>query len=249
MPDALASALAAPGLGWIAFSTLVAGAVYGFAGFGAALVFMPVALIWLTPAQAVGAIAVCAASSALTVLPGALRRCRPAAVGPMLAAAAVAMPFGVVVLRRADPDTLRTAVSLIVLGTLAALVAGWRLRAVPTAWTRAAVGAGAGGMGAATGLNGPVVILFNLAGSDPADVVRADTIVFLTVTSLYLIPLLVLQGALGAHGAWIGVLLFPIYGLGTLAGRAAFRPGRESLYRWTAYVLIALAGIAGLPIW
>ena len=249
MPDALASALAAPGLGWIAFATFVAGAVYGFAGFGAALVFMPVALIWLTPAQAVGAIAVCAASSALTVLPGALRRCRPAAVGPMLLAAAVVMPFGVLVLRRADPEALRTAVAVIVLATLAALMAGWRMRTAPNAWTRAAVGAGAGGMGAATGLNGPVVILFNLAGSDPADAVRADTIVFLTLTSLYLIPLLILQGALGPQGAWIGALLFPIYGLGSLVGRASFRPGQEALYRRIAYVLIGFAGLAGLPVW
>ena len=249
MPDALVSALAAPGLAWIALATLVAGAIYGFAGFGAALVFMPVALIWLTPPQAVAAIAVCASSSAFTVLPGALRRCRPRAVGPMLAAAAVAMPFGVLVLRRADPAHLRTAVAVIVLGTLAALVAGWRLRAPPTAWTRAAVGAGAGGMGAATGLNGPVVILFNLAGSDPADVVRADTIVFLTLTSLYLIPLLILQGALGPQGAWIGALLFPIYGLGSLVGRASFRPGQEALYRRIAYVLIGFAGLAGLPVW
>ena len=249
MPEALASALAAPGLGWIALAAFVAGAVYGFAGFGAALVFMPVALIWLTPAEAVGAIAVCASSSALTVLPGALRGCRPRAVWPMLAAAAVTMPFGVLVLRHADPEALRLAVALIVLGTLAALVAGWRLRTPPTALTRAAVGAGAGGMGAATGLNGPVVILFNLAGSDPADVVRADTIVFLTLTSLYLIPLLVLQGALGPHGAWIGALLFPAYGLGSLAGRASFRPGQELLYRRVAYALIAFAGIAGLPVW
>ena len=203
MPDALVSALAAPGLGWIALATLVAGAIYGFAGFGAALVFMPVALFWLTPPQAVAAIAVCASSSAFTVLPGALRRCRPRAVGPMLAAAAVAMPLGVLILRRADPAHLRTAVAVIVLGTLAARV----------------------------------------------HAVRADTIVFLTLTSLYLIPLLILQGALGPQGAWIGALLFPIYGLGSLVGRASFRPGQEALYRRIAYVLIGFAGLAGLPVW
>jgi len=39
MPDALASALAEPGLLWVCGASLLAGLVYGFAGFGSALIF------------------------------------------------------------------------------------------------------------------------------------------------------------------------------------------------------------------
>ena len=52
MPEALAAALATPGLPWLAAAVFVAGMVRGFAGFGTAMVYLPVAGQILSPFEA-----------------------------------------------------------------------------------------------------------------------------------------------------------------------------------------------------
>jgi hypothetical protein len=47
----------------------------------------------------------------------------------------------------------------------------------------------------------------------------------------------------------LGVLLLVPYGLGAKLGQAIFIPRLEVFYRVTAYVIIALAIVMGLPIW
>jgi hypothetical protein len=49
MPDALAAVLADPGLPFVCLVSLIAGLVYGFAGFGSALIFMPLATLFVRP--------------------------------------------------------------------------------------------------------------------------------------------------------------------------------------------------------
>lgn len=44
MPEALTAVLGQPALPWLCAAALAAGMVYGFAGFGAALVFMPISV-------------------------------------------------------------------------------------------------------------------------------------------------------------------------------------------------------------
>ena len=49
MPEALTQGLATPGLIWLLFTIGLAGIVRGFSGFGTALIFVPVANIFLEP--------------------------------------------------------------------------------------------------------------------------------------------------------------------------------------------------------
>ncbi|MEM8879467.1 MAG: sulfite exporter TauE/SafE family protein [Pseudomonadota bacterium] len=249
MPEAVLAALSLPGTAWVFGVTLIAGVVYGFAGFGSALIFMPVATRVLPPEVAIGAFSLSALASLFTVVPGAwLVADRPAALR-MIAAAIIATPLGVWLLRVAETDAIRLAISIVVLVTLAALIAGWRFRMRPGRMAQAGVGLASGVTGGATGLNGPVVILFNFGAGLPAAQVRANTAVFLTISSLSFLPQLWVQGMLGPATAVLGLLLLPIYGLGTWIGARAFRPGREAIYRWIAYAIIAAAGFVGLPIW
>ena len=53
MPDWLGPALDVPGLGWLIIAVCVAGLVRGFAGFGSAMIIMPVASSVLSPVEAV----------------------------------------------------------------------------------------------------------------------------------------------------------------------------------------------------
>ena len=53
MPEGLVAALAVPGIHWVVLAAAAAGLAYGFAGFGAALIFMPVAAARVGPVEAV----------------------------------------------------------------------------------------------------------------------------------------------------------------------------------------------------
>jgi uncharacterized membrane protein YfcA len=247
MPEGLALALDAPGLSVLVLAAFVAGTVYGFAGFGAALIFMPVATAFLPAPVAVAAFSLSAAAALVTLVPGAWREAERRTVMVMIGTAILFTPLGVWALGALSGEAIRTAVSVIVLVTLAALVAGWRIRAA--GWgARGAVAAVSGMLGGATGLNGPPVILFNLGADQPVAVTRANLTVFLTVTSLSFVPQLWAQGLVRAEAIWLGAILFLPYAFGTRAGAAIFDPAHARLYRGAAYVIVGLAGVAGLPL-
>jgi uncharacterized membrane protein YfcA len=243
------AALATPELPLLLALTLGVGVIYGFAGFGAALIFVPVASSAIGPAAAVVMISLFGLSSMAVVLPRAWRVADRGAALTMLGAALLALPLGTWILSVAEEDALRWAVSGIVAATLAALLAGFRIEAAPGLGARLAVGAGSGALGGATGLVGPMVILFHLGRGRPAEVTRADTIVLLTLLGAALAPGLLLRGLVDGPTLWLGALLVPAYVAGTAAGQALFRPGRDRLYRGVAHGVIALAVLVGLPLW
>lgn len=244
------SALApeAPGLAFLAVLIFGTGIVYGFAGFGTALIFMPLATFVVPPVVAVAVLSITAIGSAFTVLPGAWRGADRRASLVTLAAALVAMPFGTSILSSAQPDAIRWCVSVVVLLTLAALLAGWRYATRPALPAWLAVGGSVGLVGGATGLTGPVLVLFQLAGSDAAARTRANTIVVLTLSGIAIAPILFLQGTLPGAALALGAALLPVYAAGTWVGGRLFTPARDRLYRRVAYGLIGAAGVLGLPL-
>lgn len=241
--------IALPGFGWVLAATFTAGLVYGFAGFGAALVYMPVATAVIAPPLAIGAFAVSALASLVTLVPQAWREAdRPNTV-LMLGAAVLSAPLGIWLLRTVDTTLLRWTLSVIITATLLALILGWRYQTRPTRPVRACIGAAAGVMMGSVGLNGPLVILFQLGGQDDIARSRANTLVFLTLSSLSLLPLMALQKVIGWEALILGLMLLLPYAGGTLIGRALFDPARTALYRRVAYGVVAGAVILGLPIW
>lgn len=249
MPEALAEALATPGLVWVAFASLLAGSVYGFAGFGSALIFMPLATIFLPPPLAIAAFSLSAMASLVTVIPKAWAVADRRQTLVMVAISLVTMPLGIALLRLAPEVTIRTMVCILTLVTLAALLAGWKVPLRGGMALRAGVGALSGITGGSTGLNGPPVILFNLGSDQPVAVTRGNLACFLTFNSLLMMPMLWIQGLVDGRAAWLGALLLLPYALGTWSGARLFRPEAAGLYKGAAYMLIGAAGVMGLPIW
>ncbi len=250
MPEALAAVLSDPGFPFVCAVSLVAGLVYGFAGFGSALIFMPLATLFLPPPVAVAAFSMSALASLVTVLPGAWKVAERRAALGMVAACVLFTPLGVLALRFAPPEVIRTAIGALTLLTLAALLAGWRVPVGAGLRARLGIGALAGLTGGSTGLNGPPVILFNLGTEgQPVPVTRGNLAVFLTLSSLTFLPQLWLQGLVSTEAMWLGLLLLAPYGIGTGIGTWLFQPERAGFYRGFAYALIGAAGLAALPVW
>ncbi|QDC09920.1 sulfite exporter TauE/SafE family protein [Oceanicola sp. D3] len=249
MPEALAAALAVPGIVWVLAAAGAAGLAYGFAGFGAALIFMPVAAARVGPVEAVTLEACMGLASVVTVLPRALKLADTRDTGLLLVASLIGLPLGVWLLKVADPEVMRWGICAVAALTLCALVAGWRRKTSDTPRALIGVGAASGALGGATGLTGPVMILFKLSGQGSAVEVRASTISFLTLLSMLLLPMLWLQGLIRVEALWLALLVVPVYALGALCGQALFRPEMERLYRRVAYGLIGLAVAMSLPLW
>jgi len=249
MPEPVAAALATPGLPWLLLTIGVAGIVRGFSGFGTALIFVPVAGIFLAPQVVVGVIMLTGLVSSSALLPRAWGHADRREVGLLALAALLTVPLGLWLITRLDPVLIRWCVAAIATVTLVALVSGWRFSGRVNRPQLAGIGAAAGGIGGLTGLTGPAVILFYLAGQSAAQTVRANTILFLAALDVVIVANLLVQGAVDWALVSLALVLAVPYVTASLIGQALFDPRHERLYRLVAYAVIALAVLSGLPIW
>ncbi|MBE0452201.1 sulfite exporter TauE/SafE family protein [Roseovarius autotrophicus] len=249
MPEALAGVLATPGLVWLILVISVAGVVRGFTGFGTALIFVPVAGMFLPPQMVVAVITLTGIASTSALLPRAWGLADRGEVAMLALAALVTVPLGLWLMGVLDPVTIRWIVAAVAAVTLGALVAGWRFSGCVSRPMLLTIGAVAGVIGGLTGLTGPVVILFYLAGQAMVQTVRANTILFLAALDAVIVVNLLLRGAVEGAVFLLALTLAVPYVLMSLIGQRLFDPRLERLYRWAAYGIIALAVLSGLPLW
>ena len=249
MPDAALAALALPGVWWLAATIAVAGVVRGFTGFGSALIFVPIAGIFLPPVHVIAIIALVEVASIVALVPRAWDHADRPQVAVLVLAALPTVPLGLMVMESLDAVAVRWIVAAFASGTLIALLMGWNFRRAITLPMVLGIGAAAGFLGGLTGLTGPVVVLFYLAGGRAARTVRANTILFLGALDLVIAANLLLGGFADLSVLWLGALLAVPYFLFMMGGQALFHPLHERLYRRAALTVIALAVATGLPIW
>jgi len=249
MPDALLQVWSMPGLLWLILTICIAGIVRGFTGFGTALIFVPVAGIFLPPAVVIGVITLTGIASTAALLPRAWGQANRPEVGLLALVALLTVPLGLWLLDHLPNQAIRWLVAGIATVTLIALVAGWRFSGYVSKPRLGGIGAVAGAIGGLTGLTGPVVILFYLAGRATAQSVRANTILFLAALDVVIVVNLLLRQAVTLNTAFLAAILAVPYFFTTLIGQSMFDPRHERLYRWAAYGVIAAAVLTGLPIW
>jgi len=230
-------------------AALLAGLVRGFAGFGAAMTFVPIAAIVVGPPAAVVLILVLDFLPAWALVPGVARRCAWREVLPLAVGAGLTIPLGAWLLASTDPAALRWTLPLLSLAAVALLASGWRYAATPGLALSGTVGGTSGFLGGLTSFYGPPIVLFWLGGSSHHAAVRANLIVFFAFTSI------VGGGSYAAHGLLTrnlvieGLMLLPAYGAAIWTGVHLFGRASERTFRLIAYGLIALAAVISLPVW
>ena len=249
MPDTIAAALQTPGLPLLVLAVCVAGLVRGFAGFGSAMIIMPVASSILTPIEAVIFLVAAELVGPLPNLRNALQTGRPREVGRLMLGAALALPLGLWCLSLIDPTAFGWIISGIVLTLLSLLLMGWRYRGALTRRLVVATGALGGFLTGFSGIPGPPVIMLYMASTLPAAVIRANFLLYLLAIDLLLFPVLWLMDLI----VWQIVLLGLLAGVPNLIANAIggwlFDPAAERLFRAVAYIVIGASAIIGLPLW
>lgn len=248
MPDILSALLETEGLLWILAAFVIAGLVRGFTGFGTAMIVVPVGAMFLPMPEMVFIITLSGVGSSMTLVPKAWGQADRGEVFLLGIAAVILMPLGVYLLTVLDQAVLRWALTAIITILLVALLTGWRYSVTLRKPGLASVGASAGLIGGATGLTGPMVILFYLAGRKATATIRANTILFLALMDVAIIANLVVMDLIQWHMLYTALALTVPYMVMTLVGQALFRPHLETVYRYTAYAIIAVAALSSMPV-
>ena len=156
--------------------------------------------------------------------------------------AAVGVPFGNLVLTRAEPEPMRWAISAIVLGAVALLASGWRYKGQPRPATTLAAGVSSGFLNGLAGMAGPPIAFYYLAGQENAAHVRANLTTYFVFVDLVAILTFASRSLVDWSTLVLALFLAPAVMLGGLLGAKLFPLASESFYRRLALAL--LVGVA-----
>jgi len=240
-------ALQTDGLIWIALAAFVAGVVRGFAGFGTAMIFLPVAGQYVSPFWAIGVLAVMDIFGPLPVVPRAWRDAHRPDLFRLVVGMTLTVPIAFWLLAQLDPAIFRYIVSAIALVMLFVLGLGLRYRGDLKPKYVYGIGAMSGITGGISGIPGPPVILFYMASEHKPPVIRANNLLFLMTFDFVALPVMALSGVLTWVPIMIGFIMILPMLVGNVIGARLFDPEKEKLYRGVAYAIIAISAIKGLP--
>ncbi len=249
MMGILSQALAYDGLMLLLAAAFVAGVVRGFAGFGTAMVFIPMAALVAEPIYAILMMMTFDFLGPIVLLPRAWRDGEPRDVGLLGIGAIIGLPFGVYLLTRLDPVIFRWIVSALAISLLILLASGWRYRNPLNAIMTSVIGVISGFLCGVAALPGPPVILSYMSSPRRPEVIRGNTMMYLFLVDILTFIVFGIKGLLVLLPLLIGAILGIPYTIGGLVGQWVFNPDKEHIYRRVAYAIILFSAVAGLPIW
>jgi hypothetical protein len=227
--------------------TVVAGLMRGFVGFGAGMVFVPVAAAVVGPVAAVGLIWTIDAPVTFRLSVDAVRGARWDEIVPLVVGLLCGLPLGMLALTRMDPTAARWATAIFILASVVMLASGWRYRSQPTVPVTAAVGFVSGLSTGLVGLGGPFIALFWLGGLSDAERIKQNLNAYFLVTTVTVGPAFLMRGIITLDLIRDAILLTVVYTATTLLGVFAFRHGGRGSYRGIALVIAAAAAVVGMP--
>ena len=227
---------------------LISGLVRGFTGFGSALIYIPLISAIYGPRVAAPTLLLIDTLCALPFALHAAPHCNVREVTAVSIAGALALPVGVMALLWVDALTLRWFIAFLVLVALAALVAGWRYRGKPHIGVSLGAGALAGLGAGAVQIGAPPLLVFWLGGDNKAATVRANVMVYFIVQDALSVVFYAYNGLFSAQTLNMALLLGAPFAVALAVGAFSFHGSSDLFYRRVAYAVIALAGIASMPV-
>jgi uncharacterized membrane protein YfcA len=228
---------------------LLAGLARGFSGFGAALIFVPLASAALGPQTATPLLLLVDTFTTLPMVRPAWRLAARRETMVMAVGTIMGVPLGVLLLKQLDPAALRWGICGLATAMLVLLVSGWRYRGDSPAWLSVVVGAMAGFFSGAAQLGGPPVVAYWLGSAGPAARVRANIVLYFAWSSIITGTAYLVSGLLGVSLLVLTATIAPVYGLGVWTGSRLFGLMSDEHFRRVCLGLIALAALLGLPLW
>lgn len=237
-----------PIIAFLVAIAFIAGLARGFSGFGAALIFIPLASAAVGPTLAAPILLVIDGFGAAPMLPSAWRYSDRRAVFVMSAGALVAIPVGTLALTRIDPVMLRWGISTAILLLVGLLASGWRYAGRPLPIVTVGVGLVSGFLSGSAQIGGAPAVAYWLGSASSAQSVRANMVLFLACSTVYTVVAYGVSGLFGWGMVALSLAAGPAYLAGTTLGTRMFGLASQETFRRICLALIALAAILGLPL-
>ncbi|WP_206933290.1 sulfite exporter TauE/SafE family protein [Roseococcus thiosulfatophilus] len=232
---------------WAAIlATAIAGLMRGYAGFGTAIILAPIYSVLWGPLAGVPVMLLMELLVSLQLLPRAFRDADKRVIIPIGGAAALATPLGAYVLLAADPELLRRAIGGLVLVFGFLMLSGWRYHGARPFGLNVAVGTAAGLLKGATGMSGPPVILYLLAGPEEAKRHRANLILFFGLIAVISVVVPLFAGLIDGPVLLRFLIMLPVLMVFVRVGAALFGVVPVRFYKPFALVLLTTAGSIAL---
>lgn len=229
-------------LGAAVVATAIAGLMRGYAGFGTAILLAPIFSVLWGPRAGVPIMLLMELLVSVQLLPSAWREADKRVILPIGGAAAVATPIGAIILLTADGEILRRCIGGFVLVFGLLLMSGWRYHGTRPLGLNIAVGTVSGLLKGSTGMSGPPVILYLLAGTEEARRHRANLILFFATIAVVSVIVPFLAGLIDLTAIARCAILLPVMAACVPMGARLFHVIPVSFYRRFALAALMTAG-------
>ena len=240
--------LSAPGLAFLLGTAFLAATARGFSGFGAALIFVPLASTVVSPKIASPLLLITDAVLALGFIPDAWRKAGKHEVSIMALGAAIGIPLGTLMLVRLEPTHIRWAIVVLASAMLALLASGWRYHGRPTRALSFTVGGLTGVCSGAAQVGGPIVVSYWLGSPGAPPIIRANIILYFAMSTAIAMVSYSFGGVLTLEVLKLALVVGPVYGAGLLLGSRLFGVADDAIFRRICYALIVVAVVVSLPV-
>ncbi len=238
-----------PTMLYLAAAMFVAGLARGFSGFGAALIFVPLAASLIGPQAAAPILLVTDGIMTAPLVRAVWATALKPAVGLMAIGGLLGIPAGTALLVLGDPLTLRWCIAALTALMLALLASGWRYHGKPHAAATIGVGVISGVFSGVAQIGGPPVVAYWLGGGHDAARMRASTIVYFAFSSIVTVATYIVGALFTREIIVTALIMAPVYGAGVYLGSKVFPLASADTFRRICLGLIALALVLSLPLW
>ena len=218
-----------------------------YAGFGGALVMVPLFTLMIGPVQAIALTGLCSAVALFHLVPGQLRLVRWKEAAPLVAGLLVAISLSSGFLVKADPAFVRLCMGAFVLLAAFILIRDLRYKGprgpVPSFGIGTVTGVIMGGAGVPAG---PVMVIYYLAAPEPPSVQRANIMVSVWLLLVIMLVNLLIRDAIMAKTAISGVFIAPASIIGASFGQYLFKRAPVTWFKTFAHGLLVVIGISML---
>jgi uncharacterized membrane protein YfcA len=225
-------------------ATFLAGLIRGFAGFGSGMIMVAVLLSLYHPMIAMPTVLFTEVVLSLVMLPAVWREAHWRLILPMVVAAAITAPLGVMVLGILSETVAKTLASAMIMAFVM-LAIFRKTTGQATGRTDVLCAGGMSGLlGGVAGMTGPPVVALLLRTPMSPREVRASLIGYFVIVDTWLLISFSLQTSVGHEYLKLGLIMLVPLISGSLLGAWLFPKASPRAYRNLALATISAAAVA-----
>lgn len=225
---------------------LLSGVVYGYSGFGGALIMIPMLSLIIEPAHAVAATMIAAGIGQIPTAWQAARFAQWKECGPLLLVSMLTTPVGVYLLAAGDPQFARRVLGLGTIAMASVLLVGWTYRGNRSSSVSALFGAVIGVFQGATGQGGPLAVAYFIAANVEPKLQRANIVTAVMGMTMILLVMMGFGRILTLDVTLFGLVLGMSFLFGAWLGGRLFAVMPLQNYKKFVVALLFIAGASAL---